>query len=104
MEEMTYGTIFLIWLDVIFTAIFIHYFGIEIEANQIGRYLFEHPETLIVVKIACSVLIYLLYTFSDNLQIAKIGLIAIFIVYCLLTLYHIIISVIIWTIMKDVKI
>lgn len=61
MEKITYATIIFIWLDVIFTAIFIHYFGIEIEANPIGRYLFEHPIALIFTKIGSSILIYLMY-------------------------------------------
>ena len=73
MEKITYATIIFIWLDVIFTAIFIHYFGIEIEANPIGRYLFEHPRELIFIKILSSVLIYILYWFSGSLKIAKMS-------------------------------
>lgn len=102
MEKMTYATIIFIWLDVIFTAIFIHYFGIEIEANPIGRYLFEHPIELIFLKVLSSVLIYILYCFSGSLKIAKMSLIIIFSVYSLLILYHIVISVKVLWIIKSV--
>ena len=102
MEKITYATIIFIWLDVIFTAIFIHYFGIEIEANPIGRYLFEHPISLILTKIGSSILIYLIYWFSNRLVLAKFGLIEIFTVYSLLILYHIVISIRILIILKSV--
>lgn len=101
MEKITYATIIFIWLDVIFTAIFIHYFGIEIEANPIGRYLFEHPTELIFLKVMSSVIIYILYWFSDKIKIAKMSLIIIFSVYFLLILYHIVISIrVLWIIKR----
>ena len=49
-KVITILTIIFIWLDVIFTAMFIKKFGIEIEANVVGRFLFQHPTLLILVK------------------------------------------------------
>ena len=87
---ITILTIMFIWLDVIFTSVFIHKFGIEIEANIVGRFLFQHPILLILVKVLSSLVVVWIYK-QDTIY-AKVGLWIIFSVYAILIIYHIILG------------
>lgn len=90
-KTITILTIIFIWLDVIFTSIFIKKFGIEIEANIVGRFLFQHPILLILVKILSSLVVVWIY--EQDTTYAKVCLWIIFLVYTILIIYHIVLSV-----------
>lgn len=90
-KVITILTIIFIWLDVIFTAIFIKKFGIEIEANIVGRFLFQHPILLILVKILSSLAV--VWLSKTNSKLAQISLMIIFIIYSLIIVYHLILTV-----------
>ena len=90
-KAITILTIIFIWLDVIFTAMFIKKFGIEIEANVVGRFLFQHPILLILVKILSSLV--LVWIYKQDTIYAKVCLWIIFVAYTILIIYHIILSV-----------
>lgn len=97
-KTITILTIIFIWLDVIFTAIFIKKFGIEIEANVVGRFLFQHPILLILVKILSSLV--LVWLSKINSKLAEISLMIIFISYSLIIVYHLILTVKVALILK----
>ena len=97
-KVITILTIIFIWLDVIFTAIFIKKFGIEIEANVVGRFLFQHPALLILVKILSSLAV--VWLSKINSKLAQISLMIIFIIYLLIIVYHLILTVKVALILK----
>ena len=97
-KVITILTIIFIWLDVIFTAIFIKKFGIEIEANVVGRFLFQHPALLILVKILSSLAV--VWLSKTNSKLAQISLMIIFIIYLLIIVYHLILTVKVALILK----
>ena len=90
-KAITILTIIFIWLDVIFTAMFIKKFGIEIEANVVGRFLFQHPVSLILVKILSSLSV--VWLAKTNSKLAEISLMIFFIIYLLIIVYHLILTV-----------
>ena len=90
-KAITILTIIFIWLDVIFTAMFIKKFGIEIEANVVGRFLFQNPILLILVKILSSLAV--VWLSKTNSKLAEISLMIIFIIYLLIIVYHLILTV-----------
>ena len=98
MKNITITTIILIWLDMIFTAIFIKKFGIEIEANIIGRFLFQRPILLIFTKLLSSIFIW--YMYKTNIQLSRICLIIVFIIFSLINFYHIFLTIKVLTIFK----
>ena len=97
-KVITILTIIFIWLDVIFTTIFIKKFGIEIEANVVGRFLFQHPVSLILVKILSSLAV--VWLAKTNSKLAEISLMIIFISYSLIIVYHLILTVKVALILK----
>ena len=97
-KVITILTIIFIWLDVIFTAMFIKKFGIEIEANVVGRFLFQHPTLLILVKILSSLAV--VWLAKTNSKLAEISLMIIFIIYSLIIVYHLILTVKVALILK----
>ena len=97
-KVITILTIIFIWLDVIFTAMFIKKFGIEIEANVVGRFLFQHPILLILVKILSSLAV--VWISKTNSKLAQISLMIIFIIYLLIIVYHLILTVKVALILK----
>ena len=97
-KVITILTIIFIWLDVIFTAIFIKKFGIEIEANVVGRFLFQHPVSIILVKILSSLV--LVWIYRQNTIYAKVCLWIVFIIYSLIIIYHLILTVKVALILK----
>ena len=97
-KAITILTIIFIWLDVIFTAMFIKKFGIEIEANVVGRFLFQHPVSLILVKILSSLSV--VWLAKTNSKLAEISLMIIFIIYSLIIVYHLILTVKVALILK----
>ena len=97
-KAITILTIIFIWLDVIFTAMFIKKFGIEIEANIVGRFLFQHPILLILVKILSSLVV--VWLSKTNSKLAEISLMIIFIIYSLIIVYHLILTVKVALILK----
>ena len=97
-KVITILTIIFIWLDVIFTAMFIKKFGIEIEANVVGRFLFQHPVSLILVKILSSLAV--VWLAKTNSKLAEISLMIIFIIYSLIIVYHLILTVKVALILK----
>lgn len=48
-------------VDYIFTAYWVHNFGIEIEANPIGRWMFEHNVAWVVKIVGVGLLLLVLY-------------------------------------------
>lgn len=97
-KVITILTIIFIWLDVIFTAMFIKKFGIEIEANVVGRFLFQHPVSLILVKVLSSLTV--VWLAKTNSKLAEISLMIIFIIYSLIIVYHLILTVKVALILK----
>ena len=97
-KTITILTIIFIWLDVIFTAIFIKKFGIEIEANVVGRFLFQHPVSLILVKILSNLAV--VWLAKTNSKLSEISLMIIFIIYSLIIIYHLILTVKVALILK----
>lgn len=77
-------------LDMIFTLFLVSVFGLEIEANPIGRVMLSDPILLFVSKIVVvNLFLVLLYKFG-NYRLAKVGSWIVFIVYSCLTLYHLV--------------
>ena len=83
--------------DYLFTANLVRKFGVEIEANPIGRWLFENNIAAFVKLVCIGGMLLLLYVFR-RYKIARIGSWIVFIVYALLTIYHIVTLIIISTI------
>lgn len=77
-------------LDMIFTLFLVSVFGLEIEANPIGRVMLSDPILLFVSKIVVvNLFLLLLYKFKDY-KLARVGSWIVFIVYGCLTLYHVV--------------
>ena len=80
-------------IDYIFTAYWVHKFGIEIEANPIGRWMFSHNVAwvykIFIVGGAFAVIRYFIHREPKAVISAKILLV----VYLLIVAYHIVIAV-----------
>lgn len=87
MKKLSIFIIILLWADVIFTSFFISKFGLDVEANGFGRFLFENPILLFVFKIISSGLIVALT--KSKYKVARTGLIIIFVSYLAVNIYHI---------------
>ena len=78
-------------IDYIFTAYWVHKFGIEIEGNPIGRWMFENNVAwvykIFIVGGAFAVLGYFIKRVPKAVISAKILLV----VYALIVIYHIVI-------------
>ena len=80
--------------DYLFTLYFVHLYGLEVEANPIGRWLLEKPWRGIVFKVfGIAALLAVLYVFRSH-TIAVIGSWIVLVVYAALVLCHILILVI----------
>ena len=76
--------------DLIFTLFLVSLFGLEIEANPIGRVMLSNPILLFISKIVVvNLFLLLLYKFR-NFKLARVGSWIVFIVYGCLTLYHLV--------------
>lgn len=76
--------------DLIFTLFLVSLFGLEIEANPIGRVMLSNPILLFISKIVVvNLFIVLLYKYR-NFRLARVGSWIVFIVYGCLTLYHLV--------------
>lgn len=80
--------------DLGMTQYFISKYGISIEGNPIGRWLFAHPVLLLIYKLGLvAMLLLVLYHFRNN-RVANIGSWIILGVYMALAIYHIILFII----------
>lgn len=80
--------------DLGMTQYFIGKYGISIEGNPIGRWLFGHPVLLFIWKFGLvAILLGVIYHFRNN-QVANIGSWIILGVYIALAIYHIILFII----------
>jgi hypothetical protein len=76
--------------DLLFTLFLVSLFGLEIEANPIGRVMLSNPILLFISKIVVvNLFLLLLYKFR-NFRLARVGSWIVFIVYGCLTLYHLV--------------
>lgn len=81
--------------DLGMTQYFISKYGISVEGNPIGRWLFAHPILLLIYKLGLvAILLLVLYHFRNN-RVANIGSWIILGVYITLAIYHIILFIII---------
>lgn len=85
-------------IDYIFTAYWVYKYGIDIEANPIGRWMFENNVAwvfkIVVVGLLFAVLGYLVKRHKKAVTAAYIVLV----VYGLIVLYHVAIAIRIWCI------
>ena len=80
--------------DYLFTLYFVHLYGLEIEANPIGRWLLKKPCRGIVFKVlGIAALLAVLYVFRSH-KIAVIGSWIVMVAYAALVIYHIVLLVI----------
>ena len=80
--------------DYLFTLYFVHLYGLEVEANPIGRWLLEKPWRGIVFKVlGIAALLAVLYVFRSH-KIAVIGSWIVMVAYAALVIYHIVLLVI----------
>lgn len=80
--------------DLGMTQYFIGKYGIPIEGNPIGRWLFAHPALLLIWKLGLvAILLMVIYHFRSN-RVANIGSWVILGVYIALAIYHIILFII----------
>lgn len=76
-------------LDLFFTLYFTKKYGIDIEANPIGRFMLQKTWLAAVVKVfIVGIAILSLYIFREY-KLARIGIIICLTVYSLLLIYHI---------------
>ena len=81
--------------DLGMTQYFINKYGVSIEGNPIGRWLFGHPVLLLIWKLGLvAILLLVLYHFRNN-QVANIGSWIVLDVYIALAIYHIILFIVI---------
>ena len=90
MKQRLISTSFFNTFDLIFTLFLVSLFGLEIEANPIGRVMLSNPILLFISKIVVvNLFLLLLYKFR-NFRLARVGSWIVFIVYSCLTLYHLV--------------
>ena len=77
-------------IDLIFTTHWVNKFGIDIEANPIGRWLYEKNMAWVFKIIIVGILLLILYKLCDRYKLARICSYIILGVYSLLFIYHII--------------
>ncbi|NLB61358.1 MAG: hypothetical protein GX802_02865 [Clostridiales bacterium] len=78
-------------LDLYFTTMLVDKFGLDIEANPIGKFLLKDYKLAFFVKvIAVGISLFLLY-FLHLLLIGRIIIWVLFIIFTLLSIYHFII-------------
>jgi hypothetical protein len=76
-------------IDLIITVALVSMFGIGIELNPIGVALFSNSVVLFLYKfVVVSICLFILYLFRKK-RVAIIGSWVVFIVYGILTLYHV---------------
>lgn len=80
-------------IDYIFTAYWVHKFGIEIEANPIGRYMFSHNIAWAVKIFFVGGLFALLGYFIKREPKAAWTAFIPLVAYALIVIYHIVIAV-----------
>ena len=80
--------------DLGMTWYFVSKYGIPIEGNPVGRWLFGHPVLLLIWKLGLvAMLLAVIYHFRNN-QVANIGSWIVLGVYIALAIYHIILFII----------
>ena len=80
-------------IDYLFTAYWVHKFGIEIEANPIGRWMFENNVAWVYKIFIVGGLFALIgYFIHREPKAAWVAFIP-FVVYALIVIYHIVIAV-----------
>lgn len=80
--------------DYLFTLYFVHLYGLEVEANPIGRWLLEKPWRGIVFKVlGVAALLAVIYVFRSY-TIAVVGSWIVMVAYAALVIYHIVLLVI----------
>lgn len=80
--------------DYLFTLYFVRLYGLEVEANPIGRWLLEEPWRGIVFKVlGVAALLAVLYVFRSY-KIEVIGSWIVMVAYAALVIYHIVLLVI----------
>lgn len=81
-------------LDLFLTLYFTKKYGIDIEANPLGRLMLQKTRVAVLVKVVIvGIAILLLYIFR-RYKVEKIGITVCIIVYSLLLIYHVILMLI----------
>lgn len=80
-------------IDYIFTAYWVHKFGIEIEANPIGRWMFENNVAWVYKIFIVGGLFALIGYFIKREPKVVISAKILLVVYLLIVVYHIVIAV-----------
>lgn len=87
-------------IDYAFTAYWVNRYGLEVEANPVGRWLFAHDAALAVKILAVGALLavlgLLIHRHPKAAWVANIPLG----VYALLDVAHVVLAVVVWGIMK----
>lgn len=82
-------------IDLAFTTHWVNKFGIEIEFNPFGRWLYENNIAWIFKIIIVGILFFILYKLCDRYKLARISSYVILIIYFLLFIYHIVTLIIV---------
>lgn len=77
-------------IDYLFTTHWVNKFGIGIEFNPFGRWLYENNIAWVFKIMIVGILFFILYKFYDRYKLARICSYVILAVYSLLFIYHII--------------
>ena len=77
-------------IDLIFTTHWVNKFGIGIEFNPFGRWLYEKNMAWVFKIIIVGILLLILYKLCDRYKLARICSYIVLAVYSLLFIYHII--------------
>lgn len=85
-------------IDYIFTAYWVHNYGVEIEGNPFGRWLFNHNIAWLFKIVIVGLIFALLWQVVQRYPKAIIAVYILLGVYALLVIYHIIIAVKVWSI------
>lgn len=96
-------TLILIALDIISTTLMIYYFGLEIEGNGIGVWLYQHPIVFVAYKLVLTPCLVILLYQKRDFRLAKIGLWLVAVVYLIICIKHIVIWGNVIKIMKGAK-
>lgn len=87
-------------LDLIFTTVWVKKYGIDIEANPIGRFLYKTKAVYAVKTIGLGAIFFGLYKLLSLYPKWSWTATVILVVYALLTVYHILIAIKLWSIEK----
>ena len=77
-------------IDLVFTSHWVNKFGIEIEFNLFGRWLYENNIAWVFKIVIIGILFFILYKFCDRYKLARTCSYIVLAVYSLLFVYHII--------------